>query len=357
MSLDTNIQNAIIGTFDQKMADIIVKLISVFAVVIVFGAVVFQILPRIFPKIRQTLPSQNVISYIQTIPILFMFASLLWLFLFTYLQSHVGNDAYYTLHGWAHILFVVYDFSNVVFNYLSAVLLIPGYPQTQEEYVRERSFIKRYEMCAKCSRIRNFGTHHCSWCNKCVRMMCHHCPFTNNCVGLKNYIYYYSFLGYAFLGMLYSSYLAYFPFASCYTSLALNYLAPMLDAPHIDEIHKYTDLKSKLAAVDNPEMCQVMGDYIIVLAPVVVITIFMGLLFGFQTLLLLSDLSIVDFYEVMGRSNSVLDFLKTLGVSIRKKKKSRFWLLVHAQKSRWWKFFVPCFIDVDVDQMDTKMDM
>lgn len=340
------------------MANIIVNLISVFSVVIVCGAVIFQILPRIFPKIRQKLPAQNVISYIQTIPILFMFASLVGLFLHSYLQSHVGKDAFYTVHGWAHIFWVAYDVANVVFNYLCAVLLIPGYPQTQEEYTKERSFIKRYEMCAKCNRIRNFGTHHCSWCNKCVRMMCHHCPFTNNCVGLKNYVYYYSFLGYAFVGMLYACYLGYFPFASCYTHLGANFLADFLNHSTFDEMHKYTDFKTKLADhLQAPEMCNEMGDYIIVLAPVVVITFFMGLLFGFQTLLLLSDLSIVDFYEVMGRSNSVLEFFKTLYVSIRKKKKTRFWHLVYAQKSRWWKFFIPSFIDVDVDKVESKMDM
>ncbi|XP_020892560.1 putative ZDHHC-type palmitoyltransferase 8 [Exaiptasia diaphana] len=340
------------------MANIIVFLVGAFSFVIVCGAVVFQILPRLFPKIRQKLPAQNVISYIQTVPILFMFASLVFLFLYSYLQSHVGKDAYFTVLGWAHILWVAYDVANVVFNYLCAVLIVPGYPQTQEEFQRERSFIKKYEMCAKCNRIRNFGTHHCSWCHKCVRMMCHHCPFTNNCVGLKNYVYYYSFLGYAFVGMIYACYLGYFPFASCYKYLGASFMSEFLNHGQFDGLHRYTDFKSKISEhVNATEMCQEMGEYIVVLAPVVVITIFMGLLFGFQTLLLLSDLSIVDFYEVMGRSSSVTDFLRSLYVSITKKKKTRFWKLVYAQKSRWWKFFIPSFIDVDVDKLETKMDM
>jgi hypothetical protein len=186
--------------------------------------------------------------------------------------------------------------------------------------------------------------------------MCHHCPFTNNCVGLKNYVYYYTFLGYAFFGMMYASYLAYFPFASCYHIIGANHIAAILNHPHFTDFSKYTGVMDKIN-INTPEMCNEMGEYIVLLAPVVVVGLFMALLFGFQTLLLSADLSIVDFYEVIGRSNSVRDFMKTLYVSIRKKKKSRFWLMVYQQKSRWWKFFLPCYIDVDVEVTNRDLDM
>lgn len=335
---------------------LVTHLVIIFALVIVLGALIFQILPRLFPKIRKSLPSQSFISYTQIVPIMFMFASLAWLFFSRYLQSHVGEDAYYTLRGWAHIIFVVYEFSVVIFNYLCAVFIKPGYPQTQEEFAKERSFVKRYEICIKCRKIRNFGTHHCSWCNTCVRMMCHHCPFTNNCVGLKNYVYYYTFLGYAFFGMAYASYLAYFPFISCYQVVGANQLSSLLNHPDFTAFSKYTGIMHKINAT-TPEMCEEMGEYIILLAPVVVVTVFMGLLFGFQSLLLVSDLSIVDFYETIGRSNSVMEFFKTLSLSIRKKKKSRFWLMVYQQKSRWWKFFLPSYIDVEVEKLNRELDM
>ncbi|EDO41089.1 predicted protein [Nematostella vectensis] len=334
--------------------DLAGSIFVIFVFVVIVGTVVFQLLPRIFPRAREILPAQSTITYFQVIPILFIFAALIWLFFATYLQMHVGNDAYYTVQGWLHIIWLVYIFSNVIFNYLATVMVVPGYPQHQDEFLKNRNFVKRYEMCSKCSRIRSSGTHHCSWCHTCVEMMCHHCPFTNNCIGLRNYIYYYSFLLQAVVGLGYACYLAIFPFQKCMYHYGIKTIKDLLKYTHAGRsMYTYGKTEDHFLFAEltknHPAECEETGQYSILLAPCVVIWFFMFLLFTFQTLLLLADMSIVDFYEVFGRSSSVCDFFSSLKLSITKKKKSRFLLLIYNQRSSWWRFFLPNFTDVNVD--------
>ena len=340
----------------RKMA-LVAGLLIVFCVVVVAGALAFQILPRIFPSIKKKLPSQSTISYIQLVPVSFLLAAKLYLFFDVFLHLHVEKP-FGSWRGLFHIAFVFYMWTNVVFNYYAAVFLKPGYPQHQKEYLQNRSNVKRYEMCARCERIRSFGTHHCSWCDKCVEMMCHHCPFTNNCVGLRNYTYYYLFLGYAFFGLIYAAYLTFFPFWDCVSSVANNtdYIKKMLfpKTPYQAPFMKYAatkpplyqDILMKAVYQLPPGICQELGLHFTMFLPVVFIYIFIALLFIFQSTLLLLDMSMVDFYDAIGRSTSVGEFFKILKVGLLKKRKARFETLVWNQRSSWWRFFIPSFNDV-----------
>lgn len=333
-------------------------MLIVFVVVIVVGVVAFQILPRIFPGIKKKLPAQSTISYFQLVPVSFLLAAKLYLFFDLFLHLHV-EQPFASWSGVFHICFTFYMWTNAVFNYYAAVFVKPGYPQTQKEYLQNRSNVKRYEMCSKCQRIRNFGTHHCSWCDTCVQMMCHHCPFTNNCVGLRNYAYYYLFLTYAFFGLIYAAYLTFFPFWSCISSTMndTDYIKDILfpKAAYKPPFMKYAatkppqdyDVIMKAVYQLPPGICQELGLHFTMFLPVVFIFIFIALLFIFQSTLLLLDMSLVDFYDAGRRATSVSDFFRILKVGLMKKRKLRFETLVWNKRSAWWRFFIPCFNDVD----------
>lgn len=340
-------------TLKIKMALIVIAF-SLSIVVVVIGAFVFQILPRLFPKLKTLLPSRAVVSYVQVVPISFIFPALLWLFFFVYLEAHVPENPYSSLLGWWHTFFTLYMMANAVFNYYMTVLTNPGYPQTQEEYARDRCFVKTFQACMKCKRVRSAGTHHCSWCHTCVEMMCHHCPFTNNCIGRRNYVYYYTFLAYAFFGLLYACYLAYFPFVSCMSGLALKkFKETFANMPHLSALHRYSSSKDSLMRyfddVKMSESCEALQEYAVLFAPAVGITCFIAALFLFQTWLLLLDMSIVDFYESLSNATSFQELLRIWHVSLFKRKKFRFTHLILRKKSHWWKFFVPCPSDVESD--------
>ncbi|XP_078375305.1 putative ZDHHC-type palmitoyltransferase 8 [Oculina patagonica] len=337
------------------MALVVIGL-SVSIVVVIIGVFVFQFLPRLFPKLKTLLPSQAVISNLQIVPISIIFPALLWLFFSVYLEAHVPGNPYSSLLGWWHIFFTLYMMANAVFNYYMTVFTCPGYPQSQDEYTRDRCFVKTYQMCVKCRRVRSAGTHHCSWCHTCVEMMCHHCPFTNNCIGRRNYVYYFTFLTYAFFGLLYACYLAYFPFVNCMSGLAVKKLKEtLMSVPHLQlsAMHRYSSpdgsIFKEFDDVKMPESCEVLQEYAILFAPTVGITCFIAALFLFQTFLLLADMSIVDFYDSFSKATSFQELLRIWHVSLFKRRKFRFVHLVLGKKSQWWKFFVPCPTDVEND--------
>lgn len=338
------------------MAFVVVALSASMAVVVV-GAFIFQILPRLFPKLKTLLPSQATISYLQIVPISFIFPTLMWLFFSIYVHAHVPGDAFSSLLGWWHTFFTCYMMTNAVFYYYMTVFVCPGYPQHQDAYTRDRCFVKSYQICVKCRRVRNAGTHHCSWCHTCVEMMCHHCPFTNNCIGRRNYIYYYTFLAYAFFGLLYASYLAYFPFSNCLSGYAMKkFKETLLSMPHLSVLNRYSprsqSAKSMWDTFNSMEVgegCEEIQDYAVLFAPTVAITVFLGALFFFQSFLLLADMSIVDFYDSLSKASSFQELLRIWYVSIFKRKKYRFMQLIQNKKSQWWRFFVPCPTDVEND--------
>lgn len=332
------------------MAVVVVCFIVAIAVIVV-GAVVFQALPRLFPKVRTLLPSQAVVSYIQLVPVSFIFPMLLWLFFSVYLHAHVPDQPYSSLLGWFHIFFTHYMMINAVFNYYMTVFTCPGYPQRQDEYARDRLFVKSYQVCVKCKRVRSAGTHHCSWCHTCVEMMCHHCPFTNNCIGRRNYVYYYTFLCYAFFGLLYACYLSYFPFKNCLSGVAVAKIKEyMFFMPQVSALREAGLAGFKeLDDIHVAEGCELLKDYAVLFAPCTGITLFVGILFGFQTLLLLADMSIVDFYDALSNMSSFQDLLRIFHVSIFKRKKFRFVNLIQKKKSHSWMFFVPYPSNVEND--------
>ncbi len=56
---------------------------------------------------------------------------------------------------------------------------------------------------------------HCKVCETCILHMDHHCPFTGGCIGANNYLFFMLFLGYCTLGLLYASLMSFRPFYHC----------------------------------------------------------------------------------------------------------------------------------------------
>lgn len=68
--------------------------------------------------------------------------------------------------------------------------------------------------CKKCNTFKPRHAHHCSNCRACVLELDHHCPWVNNCVGWRNHKYFLLFVGYAWLGCLWSTILIIYAFVS-----------------------------------------------------------------------------------------------------------------------------------------------
>jgi len=81
------------------------------------------------------------------------------------------------------------------------------------------------QQCRHCLALKAPGTHHCKLCNVCVELMDHHCPFTGNCVGKANFVYFYLFITYAFVGLIYACAVTAPLFSQCiWPSLADDFL-------------------------------------------------------------------------------------------------------------------------------------
>ena len=64
--------------------------------------------------------------------------------------------------------------------------------------------------CISCQVVRPMDAHHCAECHCCFLDRDHHCPWMNNCIGLFNKKYFILFNIYAFISVIYSSFLFYY---------------------------------------------------------------------------------------------------------------------------------------------------
>lgn len=190
----------------------------------------------------------------------------------------------------------LYFIANIVFNYLMAIFVPPGVtkhlfsitdcPDQLSNEGRDHMGIRRW--CPKCSRTKPDRSHHCSFCNSCILKYDHHCPWIGQCVGLGNYKFFYLFLFYLFLGTLWVCVLVF----------------PLLIRP-------------------GRTLSSVLLLFILCIA----IFIAMVLLGGFQTMLLFTNRTTVEFYEEQP-SHRHTYFL----TNIRK---------VFGHHHNWWSWVLP----------------
>jgi hypothetical protein len=167
--------------------------------------------------------------------------------------------------------------------------------------------------CRHCAAVRSTRTHHCNVCGVCVIDMDHHCPFTRNCVGRDNFLHFFMFLLCTLSGLFYAGSLTFGIFSTCW-------LAPERPA----------------------DPCNALGLQSLMFIPVLGLIVPVGFLLGAHVLLLLADLSTVD-YLVQFRTKgiilqSVLQGIQQ-GNAWRPGSKPR--TLLFRKDQRWWHFVLP----------------
>lgn len=288
------------------------------------GAFIISSFQALFPRGRRKTKVFRFLKALQVLPILLMLASEIWFFFVVFLPVEVVRP-YSSIKGLLYILTSCYLWINMIFNYLAAMIVSPGYPETRQELEQggeELHLAVKHEFCPKCTRLREKGTHHCSSCSSCVQAMSHHCPFTNNCIGLDNYVYFYLFLFYCFLGLVWSSYCTFTPFMACM-------------------IHSTYDLF--LFPGYSTDVCTKLGEYAVMFLVVVLMLVFMSSVFVFHTLLLLADMAMIDFLKVCHKLTSPGQLGRGLLERCWRREKRLFRKLIWHRRKRWWKFFLPNF--------------
>ena len=80
-----------------------------------------------------------------------------------------------------------------------------------------KKFKIHFTRCKSCYVVRPYDAHHCRTCHCCILEQDHHCPWINNCVGIFNKKYFILFNIYAFISVIYCSFIYY------YYTIIVNY--------------------------------------------------------------------------------------------------------------------------------------
>jgi palmitoyltransferase len=217
---------------------------------------------------------------------------------------------------------------NTIFNYYHAVRLSPGYvPITlnldQNNYgdvkIQSSELPTGVTICKYCQcEKRDQSVHHCSVCKRCVAGMDHHCPYTNNCVGVNNYMYFWLFITFSWLGNIFAAVISFFPFQYCWV------------LPRV--------LGKK--ALGN---CVWMGQKSILFIPVLISCFALTCLWLFQTVLLVQGMSTLEWWKL-----AKLDKWKSIKVLFLSESESSntriqlyFQRVIHNHKVHWWDLLLP----------------
>ena len=249
-----------------------------------------------------------------------------------------------------HSIFAIYLWTNVVFNYLAAAVSKPGRPPrkgeillennllypttitTLTEIINSKDLISQLCFCEKCERLSTYGTQHCNKCNTCFRMLCHHSYIVNNCIGLANFVYYFSFLVYGFIGLSYSLLMLYGPFYACYI-----------------HDHNFSKVSLKYPALSQ-QICHGLGEIPLLFIIVAVAFVLHVALLLLHCLLLAADLSYNTFMKNLKVSSDKLNTLKSLfKKTFHRHRRMKFNLLLRVRKESWVKFLYPSFVTLPDD--------
>mmetsp|Transcript_32887 Transcript_32887/g.82602 ORF Transcript_32887/g.82602 Transcript_32887/m.82602 type:complete len:394 (+) Transcript_32887:118-1299(+) len=127
------------------------------------------------------------------------------------------------------------------------------------------------------------STRHCSTCERCVYMFDHHCPFIANCVGQDNFVSFWQFLGFLWIGVMFVCYCTLPPFLACVLGLR---------SPFGVQTFLWLDLTDESAL---SVVCQWSGSSVYLYPAAFMLSWCVGWLFVFETLLIRWRISTLDF--------------------------------------------------------------
>jgi len=114
----------------------------------------------------------------------------------------------------------------------------------------------------------SFPSYFCKTCGVRALSFDHHCPFTGGCIGLRNYRYFMLFALHAWVGMVYATWLSWWPFRDC-VLFRLSIPSLALPRPPPDEA-----------------ACRKMGPNSLLLMPALGLNLALGTLLGLHILML-----------------------------------------------------------------------
>lgn len=111
-------------------------------------------------------------------------------------------------YGLMHFLAVFIVFNTIANLYLTRKCdsFYSGKQGSGDDALLDSKWVK----CMHCVRMAPPRSHHCGICQRCVLKRDHHCFVTGTCIGLRNQRYFLMFLLYCDIGILYSSYMAWY---------------------------------------------------------------------------------------------------------------------------------------------------
>lgn len=310
-----------------------------FVTVIVTIFVLFQvyILAKVLLKVNPDLKKRNCYKWMKRfsycVPVFIMIVGSIILYFVKIIHLHFVS--WKELLPYIHSLYVIYLWINLIFNYLAASASKPGRPPKKQDILmdlNEKDNISQLSFCDKCDRLSTYGTKHCNKCKTCFRMLCHHSYIVNNCIGLTNYVYYFLFLMYGFVGLLYSLYMLYGPFHACY-------------------IHDHTSSKVSLEYPALSEhVCSELGELPLIFF--IAVTAFMvnSFLLLLHCLLLAADISYNTFFKNLKKSEDKLNTISSLiKKAFGRHKRMKFNMLLRTRKENWLQFLYPSFVTLPDD--------
>lgn len=268
-------------------------------------------LRNVFPHLNIQRITQDYASYFLFTLVVIVYCGFMYLFFsaFVYVRA---EQPYTTLNGWILIFLACYFCIVSFFHYTYACFHDPGAAPLVMP-----NFKVDYPVCQKCNRVKVSTTRHCKVCNRCICLMDHHCPFTFNCVGLNNFYYFTSFLGYAWLGMTFATYMTYTAFMGCMIGLA--------------------DYKAAL-----PEStCASLGKNAIVVVPIMTLWVAIGTLLAFQIICLFCNVSTLDFSILFRQSNPMRKLWYKFRTREFLQENSRMKVLYIDRRNYFWQHFLP----------------
>lgn len=180
---------------------------------------------------------------------------------------------------------VVYElwFFVSVWSHLVCMLTDPGaIPLVADVELEEANDeVKNKPYCVKCKSPKPDGAHHCSTCNRCIMRMDHHCPWVNNCVGARNQKHFLLFMLYVFL----QSWVAIFVLGCTFMRIGGDPFPAEKRRGFLEPLREEETMSLKIELQER----RVSTDHVTKVILPCICVIFIGLLFGLFTAIMMCD--------------------------------------------------------------------